>query len=766
MVPGGNGGSESRMLRVNAGSRVAGEAGAGGQQAIAGLLALIRRRKWLIGAIVASMAGLSAIYAASITPKFIAEGQLLIDTQQSRSLDFGDGTNVVDNSMIDSQVEILKSERNLKAVIKDLKLVDAAKERIAARDKNDNVPSVLKAILPFWFQNAPQSEFELERRVIAGLKDSLKVQRVGSSFVIGLFYKSPNPQQAADIVNQLAESYIVDQLESKYQATRRASIWLQDRIAELREQALAADRAVQDFKAKNDIVNTGRGLVSDQQLSEVNSQLIQSRAQVAEAQARYERVQSIIKQGSALGASDEAVADVLSNSIITRLRGQYLDAVKREAEWNKRYGEDHVAVVNLRSDIAGLQRAIFTELTRIAESYKSDFQIAKAREDSLNQSLEQLVTENKLGAQKQVELRELESTAQSYRALYDNFLQRFMQATQRQSFPLTEARLITEAARPLAPAEPKVGLIVAGGTMLGLVFGLLAAFWRESMNRSIRSPAEVEQHLGLDCLGVLPKLTIAASVAPTLVTSTSETGTAFDSATGILRQVLTDPFSRYTETLRAVKVSADISILGRAKVIGITSTLPKEGKSTIAANFAQLIAHSGARAALVDLDLRNPSLTRRITPNVKAGLLELIVGRATVDEVSHVDPITGLRFFPSLVAGHIVHTNEILASAEMAATIEKLKDSVDYLILDLPPVAPVVDVQACSHLVDCFVYVLEWGRSNRDLVGNILDNNPKISEKVLGCLLNKADLAALRNLENYGGKYYYYKYHSRYGADT
>jgi succinoglycan biosynthesis transport protein ExoP len=757
------------MLRVNSGSRAVADAEFGGQQVIANLLSVVRRRKWLVAAIGASVAGVSALYAMMATPQFVAEGQLLIDMQQARSLDLGEGGGVAltaDAGMIDSQVEILKSERIIKAVIKELKLVEAMKERLAADASDSLVPGFLKAMFPLWFHQDQLSDFEVERRVIEGYKKSLGVLRVGSSFVILLSYKSPDGRKSANIVNQQAESYIIDQLESKYQATRRASVWLQDRIAELREQALAADRAVQDFKAANNIVDTGRGLVSDQQLSEVNTQLVQARALVAESGARYERVQSIIKQGTALGASDEAVSDVMSNEIITRLRNQYLDAVKRVSEWTKRYGEDHTAVVNLRSEISGLQRAIFTELSRIAESYKSDFQIAKAREDSLSKSLEQLVAQNKLSAKKQVELRELESTAQSYRTLYDNFLERFMQTTQRLSFPMTEARLITEASPPLTPAEPKVGVIIAGGTVLGLMLGLVAAFWRESMNRTIRSPAEVEQHLGLDCLGVLPKLAVSptASAAPAVVSG--DRTSAFESTTGILRQVLTDPFSRYTETLRSVKVSADISILGRAKVIGITSTLPKEGKSTIAANFAQLIAHSGARATLVDLDLRNPSLTRRITPNVKCGLLELIVGRASMEEVSHIDPITGLRFVPSLVAGHIVHTNEILASAEMAATIEKLKDDADYVILDLPPVAPVVDVQAAAHLVDCFVYVLEWGRTNRDLVGSILDNNPKMSEKVLGCLLNKADLAALRSLENYGGKYYYYQYHSRYGADT
>ncbi|MFG1212119.1 polysaccharide biosynthesis tyrosine autokinase [Xanthobacter flavus] len=725
------------------------------------LLQVARRQKVVIGIAAGVVICLAALYCLIATPQYTASAELLIDSQQARGLEvMPQLTGIMDSSAIDSQVQILQSERISKAVIKELKLVDRKK-----RELEDQASGfwfrTLGFVLPFLVRTTPFSDFEIERAQIEDFSNRLKVRRVGNSYVIELDYKAPDQQLAADVANQVAEAYIVDQLEAKYQATRRASVWLQDRIAELRDQALAADRAVQDFKAKYDIIDTQRGLISDQQMQELTTQLITARTAVAEAQARYERVNSIIKQGGVTGTSDEVVSDVLNNEVISRLRTQYLDAVKREADWSKRYGPDHVAVINLNLEIKGLQRSLFTELSRIAETYKSDLEISKAREASLSKSLEQLVAQAKLTGQAQVELRELESNAQSYRALYDNFLQRFMQATQQQSFPITEARLITDASPPQRASQPKTALIIAGGTVLGLLMGFGFAMWRERMNRSFRLPADVERYLGLDCLGVLPIL------PSTIATPVPAGESALDRTTGIMRQVVADPFSRFSETLRSVKVSADVSIHSRSvKVIGIVSTLPKEGKSTVSANFAQLIAHSGQRCVLIDGDLRNPTLTRRLSPGRTLGLLELVFGKATLEEASIVDQVTGLRFIPAIVPGDIVHTNEILASEQMAQTLDMLKQNADYIVIDFPPLAPVVDVLASTHIVDGYVYVLDWGSSNRDLVANTLQNAPKVYDKVLGCLLNKVDLKALRSLEDYGSKYYYHKYYASYGRDS
>lgn len=718
------------------------------------LLRVLRRHLWWALSIVAASLVAGMLLLTILTPKYTATAQLLIDPKQAQmAMDPASGmsSGFTDPYMVDSQVEILKSERIAKSVIEKLKVGIQDKAEPAA-------PGFWSFLFPA--AEAPKEDpYERERATIDGFLHDLNVKREGTSYVIDVAFVASDPQYSADAANGVANAYILDQLESKFEATRRAGVWLQDRLNELRDQALAADRAVQDYKAKNDLVDTSRGLISDQQMQDINTALVSARSETAAAEARFQRVEDILQQGKASGISKEAVADNLSNQLISKLREQYLEAAKREADWSKRYGVNHEAVVNLRREMDGLQQSLYKELSHIAETYRSDLEIAKAREASLQQNLDNLVKQSRTTGQAQVKLRELESTAQSYRTLYDNFLQRFMQSTQQQSFPITEARVITDATRPLSPSSPKKNLILLGSLFFGFAAAAGVVFLRETGNKTFRSPSEVEQYLNLECLGVLPML---SGKAPVLQAGQ----TAFDSTTGSMRHVVSDPFSRFAETLRGVKVSADVSGAGHAiKVFGIVSTLPKEGKSTVAANFAQLIAHSGAQCVLVDLDLRNPSLTRRIWPGAGQGVLELINGKTTLGEASITDPLTGLHFIPAVVPGHIVHTNELMASPAMKALIDRLKNTYEYVVLDLPPLAPVVDVLASTHLVDAYVYVLEWGSTNRDLVETTLANNRKVRDKLLGCLLNKVNLTTLRRMEDYGAKYYYHKYHIDYGAD-
>ncbi len=222
---------------------------------------------------------------------------------------------------------------------------------------------------------------------------------------------------------------------------------MQDRIHELRDQSTAAQRAVADFKAKNNIVDTGGRLMTDQQLSEINTQYILAQKHTAEMKARLDRIQDIINSPS---APDATVTDTLKSDVITKLREQYLDLKAREADWSARYGVNHLAAVNLRNQMAELRKSILDELSRIAETYKSDYDIAKQGELAIQNGLAQAVTESKSTDQAQVALRDLESSAETNHTLYNNFLQRYMEAIQQESFPITEARLITSATPPSA----------------------------------------------------------------------------------------------------------------------------------------------------------------------------------------------------------------------------------------------------------------------------------------------------------------------------
>jgi succinoglycan biosynthesis transport protein ExoP len=228
-----------------------------------------------------------------------------------------------------------------------------------------------------------------------------------------------------------------------------------------------------------------------------------------------------------------------------------------------------------------------------------------------------------------------------------------------------------------------------------------------------------------------------------------------------LREVVNDPLSGFAEALRSIKVAADISGSdGNQRVIGITSTLPGEGKSTVASNLAQLIAHSGKRVVLLDGDLRNPTLTRMLIPDSRASVLEVLDNKLPLKDVVRFDEQTGLCFVPARLKSRLVHTNEILASDPFRKFVQDLRSSYDYVLIDLPPLAPVVDVRATTKFVDTYIYVVEWGKTPKNLVQQQLSNAPEIYDLLLGVVLNKADI---RVVGRYEGYYYNKKYYGRYG---
>jgi succinoglycan biosynthesis transport protein ExoP len=727
---------------------------------LSALVAFAKRQYPVIVFIAAIIFVMGLVYLFSTPPTYTAQGTMVIDTrkvqlfQQSALGDLG-----IDAATVESQVEILKSENIGLAVIKDLRLTEDPE---FINPGGGLVSSVVRFVGGAFESETPNSQFELTRVAMRSFQSRLSIRRIALTYVVEISFTSRNPDRAAQVANAVVDAYLIDQLEAKYQATRRASLWLQDRLRELRDQASTAERAVVEFKTKNNIIDTGGRLMNEQQLAEVSSQRVLAHAQTAEAQARLERIRAIIRAGN----SEGNVTDALANQVIVRLRQQLLDLAKRESEWSSRYGSEHLAVVNLRNEMREIRKSILDEFGRIAETYSSEYEIAKAREGAVQQSLSEVVSTSQTTSQAQVALRELESTAQTYRALYDNFLQRYMESVQQQSFPVTEARLITQATRPLSPGHPKTSLILALTLAAGLGCGVGVALIRELLDRAIRTTDQVESQLGLECIALLPA---APQDNEQRLLDEKRKHTAFGPRT-IVRgpmlywRVIDEPFSRFTEGVRSIKVAIDLSGLTRAnRVIGITSALPNEGKSTVATNLAQLIAHAGQRVVLVDGDLRNPSLTRVLAPSASSGLIEAVSGKQNVLETIWTDPATMLEFVPIAMKNRLPHTNEIMASEAMKEIFAKLRHMYDYVIVDLPPLAPVVDVRSSAHLIDSFVFVVEWGNTKIDVITHGLHKTQIIQDRILGVVLNKVNMGALGRLESNRGNYYNNKYYSRYG---
>jgi succinoglycan biosynthesis transport protein ExoP len=202
--------------------------------------------------------------------------------------------------------------------------------------------------------------------------------------------------------------------------------------------------------------------------------------------------------------------------------------------------------------------------------------------------------------------------------------------------------------------------------------------------------------------------------------------------------VINAPFSRFAEGFRSIKLAGDLANFGSAsnKVLGITSALPNEGKSTVSEALAQTVAQSGCRTLLVDGDIRNPSLTSRLTPAAQVGLIHVVVGQADWRDAVWIDPQTNLHFLPCAITSRFSNSSDLLASQQMEDLFQQLRQHYDRIVLDLSPLAPVVDVRATRGLANSYILVIEWAKSRVDIVERVLGETPVVRERMLGAVLN------------------------------
>ena len=594
--------------------------------------------------------------------------------------------------------------------------------------------------------------------------------------MIEISYNSSDPERAAQIANAVAGAYITDQLNAKFEANRVATTWLQDRVRELGEQASAAERAVNSFKLQNNIVAADGKLIEDQQVAELNSRLVAARTETSNALARLDRFQALLSASDAdlsldNPSFDAPVSDILGSPVITALRQQYLELARREADFSRRFGHDHLAVVSLRARMRDIRTSILDEVRRFAETSKSDYEVAKQRQDEIEKQLSQAIAQSRTTNSASLTMRELQDRAKNYRSLYENFLQRYMGSAQQESFPIADARVISPASIPQSKSKPKTGLILALGLLGGLGLGTALGLLRDVMDRVFRTGSQVETILQTPCLSLVPLLNEIQPKQATSEAKGSDEGLIkkmLVRGPGVFWSVVDAPLSRFAKSIRSVKLAIDLNATNSSHtVVGITSALPNEGKTTIAASLAQLIAQAGGRVILVDCDFRNPSLSRGLAPKATSGILEVISGKSSLEDTVWSDQSSNLSFLPTVKRAPLFHTSEILASEATKKLFDKLRTNFDYVVVDLPPLAPIVDVRAAAHFIDCFMLTVEWGRTKIDVVQHALNSAPNVYEGLIGVVLNKTDIKSMKRYDSYHSDYYDNKHYARYGyTDT
>jgi succinoglycan biosynthesis transport protein ExoP len=714
----------------------------------------ILRQQFLTILSVALLAiALAAIYIYVTPPTYTARSTLIIDRQKVQTQLGGMARELpVGGVEMESQAMLVKSEAVALAVIKALNL----EKRPEFIDPPKGLIQTLRS--KFLSDDERAADVDPVRVAAAALEKSLAVNRMGSN-IVEIEVAASTPELSAEIANAFADAYIDDRLQSRYQAARQAGSWLEDRIRELGAQVLRADEEIEAFKAKNKLVTVGGKLINDQMLAELNTQHAIAREKMVETRARLDRIEAIINADSPDKPIVGTVTETLNNPIIVALRTQYLDLARRQADWSSRFGKNHQAVTNLGRQITEVRASIADELNRIAETYRSDYAIAKQRLADMEKTVATAVSQFQLASQAQIELRQLENAAETYRGLYKTALQRNTELVQQQSFPGTEARLIARALPPTSKSSPKSLIVLFGATALGTMLGMGLGIARTTLERVFRTSKQLESTLQVSCLALAPVL------APSKVKSApaaTEPRTIVRND-NVIWEVIDRPLSRFAEGMRSIKLAADLR--RSVKIVGVTSALPNEGKTTIGAALALLIAQTGARTVLVDCDLRHPALSSVLAPRAEHGVLDVLSGKKPLEEVLWTEPTTGLSFLPGAGKSRVVHSSEVLASPALQTLFNDLREKYAYVIVDLPPLAPIIDVRSTTGLVDGYVFVVAWGQTKIGVAELALSHAPEVYESLLGAVLNKVDFKVLGRHEGHYSGYYSNKHYAQYGID-
>lgn len=714
-----------------------------------GLIGIVRRRWKVIAAITASVALLATLAVFQLTPRFSAGTAVAVQTQKTQVVDIQDVVSDMapDTATMETQASILRSRALAAKLVERLKL-DRDPEFNADLASANAGFSLLRPST--WFasptkgQPAPDLVEKARDRakVVNAVASALDISVVPRSYVVTITATSTEPMKAAEMANALADLYISDQIEAKYEATRRASSWLETRVAELRNQAVAADRAVEMYRVQNGLVGGTGGGVDSQQLSEINSQLILARTDRAAKEAQLAQVRQLISSGA---GNLETSGAIIDSPLIQRLREQESEVVRKLAELQATYGDRHPRIINATAELRDLRGKIADEVRKIAASTANQVAVARAREQALAGSLAGLRGSVGASGQAEVRLRELQREADSTKTLYETFLSRYKETREQVDVQTADARIISQADVPVSASFPRKPLTVGLATLVGLLAGVALAFALEKLDNTARSAELIERIGGGSVLTFVPVVS-----------------GKYENPEDV---VFARPQSMAAESVRTLRGAlALVDVDNPPKVVMMTSSVPAEGKTFISTSLARIAAQSGQKVILVDADMRHPRLHKAMNLANEEGLVQVLSGKGNLSDVIKRDPQSDVHVLTAGVGAP--NPADLLRSQRMEQLVQLLREHYDFVVIDTPPFVPMTDSQNVSRLVDAMLLVVRWGETPVPVISNTIKQIRKVNAPLVGTVLSQVDMDrhAQYGYGDYG--YHYAKYGAYYGAEA
>ncbi len=675
-------------------------------------------------------AGLCAwIVTSNATPVFTATTKVMVDGRVSSLADIQQYmiSRVPAYLAVASEVEVIGSRTLAERVANSMNLfedpefnpslLDPAREPGVLDGLSGLFAGAWKAIVgadaPIE-EPAGLREDRLRRTVVDGVVARTTATAVERSVVIEVSFQSTDPAKASAIANSIAEHYVTAQLEAKFDAIRRTTSWLTDRLEDLRQAVNNSENAVAEYRREQGLIDTDGRLVTVQKLAELNSQLVVAQARRAEQQALVTRLEQLRQSGRSL----EAVGEVLESSLIQSLKEQEATLAREASDLSVRYGDRHPTMAKVRAEQSEIRSKIDTEIGRLGQGLRNELAVLRDREAALAHQivdLESVILEQN---DAEIRLRELERDAQANRALYEAFLSRFKESGSQEDIQQADARIISEAQPPRSPTHPKPMLMTVAASMVGLLAGVVIALLLEIFNKTVRTREQLEQLTGLPVLGQLPQVRTLP-------------GRGLDS------YLASKPHSAFAEACRiswfALK---NQDLRGDPRIVLVTSAIPEEGKTSTSLSLARTAAALGSKVLLIDADLRRPSIAKTLRISPTMGLREVLEDRSLLDQVVTQDPNSVVDILPTVPSAEKIGI-DVMEAESLADLLSDLKKTYDLLILDSPPALLVADAQILGRLTDRTVFCVRWDQTPRESVTAALKMLSDAHVRVSGTLLTR-----------------------------
>jgi succinoglycan biosynthesis transport protein ExoP len=696
---------------------------------------LLYKRRWAASTMFLLVLLAAIVQIFTTTPVYEARTRILIESNAPNIVSFKE---VIDQAQAQSdyyqtQYNVLQSRTLARDTIEDLQLWNSP--LLSDPDgRFSKIGALVRRLVPFAHDRGatipePIDQSATQSRVIDVFLENLTIAPVRNSRLVDIRFRLQDPAKAAAVANSIAENYIQQSLVYKFTASRDASDWLQGQLAEQRGQVETAELALQKYREQNDAISLeDRQNIVVQKLADVNAAVTRAKTERLLKEATYRQLEA--------GAQDPTLLDtfpaILGNTFIQQQKSELAALQRQQAQLGERLGDRHPDMVKIRSAIQNTQSALKTEIAKVVQAVRTEYQAALAQENSLTAALNQQKAEALAMNRKAIEYSVLEREVESGRQIYQSLMQRSRETSVAGELKSSNIRVVDRAEVPRQAASPRVFLSLALALFGGLFLACGIAFFFEYLDSRIKTPEEIETHLGLPAIGLIPAL-----------------GKTWHNGEPLLSSGVPPNFA---EAFRALRTNVLFSSPEKGcRVIVVTSSGPREGKTIVASNLAIGFAHLGQRVLLADGDLRRPRVHEVIGQEQEPGLSNAIVGDAKASDAVHLTDVSGLWV---MTAGRVPpNAAELLGSQRFKELLASIRNQFDWVIIDSPPVMAVTDPNILASLADGVVFVVGAEMTSYRIARRAVEQLRRGRVVLAGGVLNRVQI------ERHG--YYYSQYYRR-----